>query len=427
MNYSVRDNIGNPKTVIDSSGTTGYLYDYNNRLSQATYPGENPVNFAYDWVGNRGLSTDYNVVDQYKAGTGNIYDLAGNLMYTPDSSSYPRVGYSYTPNNLLSQVIRKPNDQTTQTITMTWDAAGRRVGLDFDGPISSSYSFAYDPTAGIPAVVSEDDGTTAVYYYREPSGALIARKSGSDWKYYHFDELGSTRVLTDGDGEKTDTYKYDAWGNVDHTFGTTEQPYQYCGEWGYYTHYQDANFKLLQLGVRFYDPEIGRFTQRDPVRHMSGAYVYSGANPVTRIDPLGMSWIVPMLPIFPNITPNEILDLFKPLPDRFDDCKKQCMADGAVGSKVDSDPTFCHIRADELLLEYKLLYPYRAKYEACQMYCKEKTTWSYSRFVDWYEYFKTYQCVVLIAQYDSSQKAMEQWRRAHDPNFMFKSNNDFKP
>ena len=47
---------------------------------------------------------------------------------------------------------------------------------------------------------------------------------------------------------------------------TSDNPYQYVGRLGYYTHYQEPDFSLLQLGVRYYDGEIGRFTQLDPIK-----------------------------------------------------------------------------------------------------------------------------------------------------------------
>ncbi len=86
--------------------------------------------------------------------------------------------------------------------------------------------------------------------------------------YYHFDELGSTRLITDSAGSVTDKYDYDAYGAVlwheRHT-GSVDQPYQYVGQLGYYTCWQEPDFGLLQLGVRFYDPQLGRFTQQDPI------------------------------------------------------------------------------------------------------------------------------------------------------------------
>jgi len=84
---------------------------------------------------------------------------------------------------------------------------------------------------------------------------------------YHEDGLGSTMAMSDYTGSVTDKYSYDEWGATAHTYGSTsDNPYQYVGRLGYYTHYQEPDFSLLQLGVRYYDGEIGRFTQLDPIK-----------------------------------------------------------------------------------------------------------------------------------------------------------------
>jgi len=165
-----------------------------------------------------------------------------------------------------------------------------------------AYYFVYDPTASIPAVVYEAVNTTTYLNVREPSGALISREKYEDGdlvysRTYHFDGLGSTIALTDEDGVTTDTYSYDAWGNVtshidpDPNDGiglTTDNPYQYVGEVGYYTHYQEPTLKLLQLGVRYYDPSTGGFTQRDPVvLVMYSPYSYALQNPLMYTDTTG--------------------------------------------------------------------------------------------------------------------------------------------
>jgi RHS repeat-associated protein len=119
--------------------------------------------------------------------------------------------------------------------------------------------------AGIPAVIEEVSSSGVVYYVREPGGELVASLRGGSVYYYHFDGLGSTRAMTNSTGNVTDTYSYDAWGNVTSHIGSTSQPYQYVGQLGYYTHYQEPDFGLPQLGVRFYDSMVGRFTQRSPL------------------------------------------------------------------------------------------------------------------------------------------------------------------
>jgi RHS repeat-associated protein len=158
------------------------------------------------------------------------------------------------------------------------------------------YQFVYDATAGIPAVVEEVTPGGSVYYIREPDGSLIARLGSEGVRYYHFDALGSTRLLTDATGTITDQYSYDAWGNTSHQAlpGSVDQPYQYVGRLGYYTHHQDANIALLELGVRLYDPQTGRFIQTDPMRDNRAAasrYPYTDNNPIIRIDPSGRSYV----------------------------------------------------------------------------------------------------------------------------------------
>lgn len=96
--------------------------------------------------------------------------------------------------------------------------------------------------------------------------------------------------MTDTDGNVTDRYAYDAWGKVISHTGTTEQPYHYVGQLGYYTHYQDPELKLLQLGVRFYDSELGRFSQRDPIRSVRFAdYAYAIDLPTMHVDASGLA------------------------------------------------------------------------------------------------------------------------------------------
>lgn len=68
--------------------------------------------------------------------------------------------------------------------------------------------------------------------------------------------------------------------------GVAGQPYQFVGQYGYYTHYQEPNIGgLLQLGVRFYDPSVGRFTQVDPIKDGLNWYDYGEENPIVNIDP----------------------------------------------------------------------------------------------------------------------------------------------
>ncbi len=66
--------------------------------------------------------------------------------------------------------------------------------------------------------------------------------------------------------------------------GSSYNPHQYGGAWGYTT---DPS-GMLQLGARFYWPEIGRFVQQDPIGDGVNWYAYAGNNPVRWVDPEGL-------------------------------------------------------------------------------------------------------------------------------------------
>ncbi|MGC8863681.1 MAG: RHS repeat-associated core domain-containing protein, partial [Armatimonadota bacterium] len=256
--------------------------------------------YEYDWVGNRihppadPNPMVYNDGDQLVRWPGMYrysYDGAGNLVQVKnDSQTQVLKSYTYTPAGLLATATYKDKDGQTRTLSNNWDADSNRVGMNANG---TAYAFVYDTTAGIPAVIEESTLGTTAYYIREPGGSLIARlDSTNGTRYYHFDELGSTRLLTDANGAVTDRYTYDAYGSLlshDRYSGSVSQPYQYVGQLGYYTQYQEPEFGLLQLGVRFYDPKVGRFTSRDAFpadRETSYAYVRN--QPTVLTDPKGL-------------------------------------------------------------------------------------------------------------------------------------------
>ena len=47
---------------------------------------------------------------------------------------------------------------------------------------------------------------------------------------------------------------------------------------------------MLQLGARFYWPEVGRFISQDPIGEGGNWYGYAAGNPVTAVDPDGLEW-----------------------------------------------------------------------------------------------------------------------------------------
>ena len=77
-------------------------------------------------------------------------------------------------------------------------------------------------------------------------------------------------------------YEYDVFGAVRSETGTSDNTRKFTGkEW-------DADSNLYYYAARYYNPYIGRFTQRDPAGDGVNWYIYARNNPLRFIDPDGL-------------------------------------------------------------------------------------------------------------------------------------------
>ena len=130
-----------------------------------------------------------------------------------------------------------------------------------------------------------------------------------DVAYYHTDQIGTTRHLTDEAGAVIEPAVYTAFGE---RVSGTAQRYGYAGAWGYQSYRMDESpdvtLPFLHVGARYYDPASGRFLQRDPIGIAGGpnAYEYVRSAPQGHADPSGL-WPSPpqeVNPWFPKPMPN---------------------------------------------------------------------------------------------------------------------------
>ncbi len=123
-----------------------------------------------------------------------------------------------------------------------------------------------------------------------------------DWRYFHADMLGTTRLITGGGGFQPANLAYTAFGEVlplpaygspaGSGGGGAETRYGYCGAWGYQNDGLSdaaADIGLLHVGARYYDPRLGRFVMRDPIGLAGGlnTYAYARNSPTVGVDPTG--------------------------------------------------------------------------------------------------------------------------------------------
>jgi RHS repeat-associated protein len=99
------------------------------------------------------------------------------------------------------------------------------------------------------------------------------------------DHLGSPRLVVDSSsGAVAQRMDYDTFGNILADSNPGWQPFGFAG--GLY----DRDTGLVRFGARDYDPSVGRWTNKDPIRFAGGfnLYDYVGGDPVNWTDPEGL-------------------------------------------------------------------------------------------------------------------------------------------
>ncbi|WP_251313228.1 RHS repeat domain-containing protein, partial [Escherichia coli] len=159
---------------------------------------------------------------------------------------------------------------------------------------------------------SRPEGTGSLYIYRDPgSYEPLARvdKAGKEGPnrilYFHTDVNGAPEEMTDSDGKIVWETGYQVWGNTiqekDH--GGVEQNLRYQGQ------YLDRETGLHYNLHRYYDPDVGRFMVTDPIGLLGGLNLYSYVpNPLSWIDPLGLSPVSPKTILFSQDSINGVFE-----------------------------------------------------------------------------------------------------------------------
>ena len=236
------------------------------------------------------------------------YDAAGNLI-----GGSSETGFVYDANNRLISIGGEAvsYDADGNMLSMTLDGEERSLTYDSAnrllkaGDCEYAYNaedirirnlcgedetlYTYDTNTKLSRLlVKTTSGVTTKYVY---GMGLIGEETESTFKTYHFDYRGSTVAITDSAGTITDTFQYDTYGKQTARTGTSEIIFGYNGRDGVIT---DSN-SLLYMRARYYSPELRRFINADIIAgEISNAitlnrYAYANGNPVSNVDPFGLS------------------------------------------------------------------------------------------------------------------------------------------
>lgn len=265
--------------------TWGYAYDNMGRLASVTKNGVAQAAYGYDANGNR-ITLNGQVVATYDDqdrlltyGLNNYAYTAGGELRTK-TNPQGTTQYTYDVMGNLKEV-KLPDGTDIQYVV---DGQNRRVGKEINGKLVQEflYQSQYSP-------VAELDGNGNVleqFVYGSKQNVPDYIVKGGNTYQVISDQLGSPRLVVDSaTGTVVEQIEYDTWGNVISDTNPGFQPFGFAG--GIY----DSDTHLIRFGKRDYDPETGRWTNKDPLLFAGGEtslYNYVGNDPVNNFDPTGL-------------------------------------------------------------------------------------------------------------------------------------------
>ena len=209
-------------------GLLAYTYDCADELTAVTLTNGWKTGYVYDGLGRRRIRKDYTWSAGAWAETNEVH-------------------YVYDGMNVIQE--RNSNNVPLVTYTRGVDLSGTRQGA-----------------GGI--------------------GGLLARTDANGSAYYHDDANGNVTALVNGSGTVVAKYLYDSFGNT-------------LGMWGYLAAGNTYRFSSKEVdvrtgqyyyGYRWYDPNLQRWLNRDPIQEAGGINLYGfvGNGPVNSVDQFGL-------------------------------------------------------------------------------------------------------------------------------------------
>ncbi|MDN7620244.1 MULTISPECIES: RHS repeat-associated core domain-containing protein [Burkholderia] len=305
-------------------GTTSYRYDPTGRIEHAAGPGLPSEVFRWDAAANLvssdhpGGYVEHNRLKVFEDKRFE-YDTHGRLVRKLSGHGPAKeLTLEYDDWNQLKTVVTKDR-LGIATTHFEYDAFGRRI-RKLNGSYAST-DFLWDGMRLVQETYHDRQGEEALtYLYESNSYVPLARidqgkaaANDADVRdavyYFHNDVSGLPEELTDAGGELVWQARYKVWGNAVQEEWVARAPRRPTPAWGevqavapgqsraprpqnlrFQGQYLDRETGLHYNTFRFYDPDIGRFINPDPIGLAGGLNQYRyGPNPLAWIDPWGLT------------------------------------------------------------------------------------------------------------------------------------------
>ncbi|HFC8512844.1 TPA: glycohydrolase toxin TNT-related protein, partial [Neisseria subflava] len=236
-------------------------------------------------------------------GTTYYYDDLGNLIHRELADGEVQ-NYFYDLHDQLVKVEIFKKDGTKETWAYTYDALGRRIGKgrlkneEVSDGLEEETRFVWDGSHLLQEI--QPDGRYT-YLYTDPDSyeplvqvrnwTTEESESRQQTHYFHCDQIGIPREMTDKDGNLLWFGNYTGWGRLKEETKVTDSAYQ---PFRLQNQYCDRETGLHYNFFRYYEPDAGRFVNQDPIGLLGGDNLYQFAPNTNKwLDVLGLNKNLP--------------------------------------------------------------------------------------------------------------------------------------
>jgi RHS repeat-associated protein len=275
------------EAVAGTTVTEDYAYAPAGWLTDVTRDGDPVAHYAYDLNGNRTSVTTpagtrtavYDDQDRILSDGDTTYTYNKNGQRTTKTEDDDQTDYAYNAFDALDRVDLPDGRQ----IDYVLDGQNRRVGKKVDGDLTQG--FLYGKALNPEAEIAANGSLRSVFVYGSDSATpSLMIRGGTTYRFITDDRASPRLIVNATTGAVVQRLNYDAYGNITEDTNPGFQPFGFQG--GIY----DADTGLTRFGQRDYDPQIGRFTTKDPKGFAGGPtnlYMFSANDPINGADPTG--------------------------------------------------------------------------------------------------------------------------------------------